>query len=152
MRYEVLMLAVPEITLDESAKLEAQFRDAVREAKGLMISFERWGKYKLSYPVRHNEYGVYFLARFEGDGLVVNPLLDKVRALLTLKYNEIVMRFLMNRLKHSALLEYQRPESLEDVPGKMTDSLLREHRVEHESEGRSFRPRHQTSVIPEGDM
>ncbi len=142
MRYEVLMLAVPEITLDESARLEAQLRDVVKESGGSFISFERWGKYRLAYPILRNEYGVYFLARFEGERSVVQQLLTQVRALLTLKYNEIVMRFLINRLNRSASLEYQRPESLEDVPGKITDSLLREHRVDHESDGKMQRSRH----------
>lgn len=148
MRYEVLMLAVPEITIDESTRLESQLRDVVKDSEGSLISFERWGKYRLSYPIQRNEYGVYFLARFEGDSAIIQQLLKNVRALLTLKYNEIVMRFLISRLNRSASLEYQRPESLEDVPGKITDSLLREHRVEHESDGRG----HRTRQYQEGEM
>jgi small subunit ribosomal protein S6 len=151
MRYEVLMLAIPEITVDESEKLETQWRDAIQNSKGTVLSFERWGKYKLSYPVERNEYGVYFLGRFEGPEETVNQLLDSVRALLTLKYSEMVMRFLISRLSTHLPLEYQRPESLEDAPARMTDSLFREHRTDHDSEhsgSRSFR----TRTSPEGDM
>jgi len=131
MRYEVLMLAVPEITQDESTRLEAQLRDAVRETQGSFISFERWGKYRLAYPVNKNEYGVYFLARFETAAAAApQKLLQAVRDVLTLKFNEIVNRYLLNRLENNMPLTYQRPESLEEMPGKTTDSLMREHRLE----------------------
>ena len=65
LRYEALMLAVPEITQDEVKNLESQFEGAVSGSKGAMLSFERWGKYRLAYPVKKNEYGVFFLARCE---------------------------------------------------------------------------------------
>ena len=64
-RYEVLFLTVPEITKDESEGIKSHFLKVVRSHKGMLLSFERWGKYHLAYPVHNNEYGVYFLARFE---------------------------------------------------------------------------------------
>jgi len=42
LRYEVLMLTIPEITEDEARSLETQFSGTVKAAKGSMISFERW--------------------------------------------------------------------------------------------------------------
>lgn len=136
-RYEVLMLAVPEITTGESSALETQLRNIVREHGGNCLSFERWGKYKLAYPVKKNEYGVYFLVRFEVTQESLQATLKSVRALLSFKYNEIISRYIFDRLS-SASLEYQRPESLEEVPGRTTDSLLREHRVDAGSyEGRA---------------
>ena len=63
-RYEVLILAAPEITEDESRGIEKSVEELVKSVKGDVISFERWGKYKLAYSVRKHEYGVYFLARF----------------------------------------------------------------------------------------
>ena len=59
------MLTVPEITADETKSIEQQFDRVVADKKGTMVSFERWGKYRLAYPVKKNDYGVYFLARFE---------------------------------------------------------------------------------------
>ena len=64
-RYEVLMLAVPEITQDESKQIENELDKIINAAKGKVLSFERWGKFKLTYPIRKNEYGVYFLVRFD---------------------------------------------------------------------------------------
>jgi small subunit ribosomal protein S6 len=135
-RYEILLLAIPEITGDEASRLESQLRDSIREKKGTCISFERWGKFRLLYPVNKNEYGVYFLVRLEAGTSEVIELLKQVRALIQLKYNEIVMRYLINKLDKHDSLAYQRPESLEEAPGKVADSLGREHKVDFGSEDR----------------
>ena len=78
MRYELLMLSVPEITLDEAKTLETHLERVIREAKGTIISFDRWGKYRLAYPVKKNDYGVYFLTRFELED--AGALLEELRA------------------------------------------------------------------------
>lgn len=137
MRYEILLLAIPEITGDETSRLESQLRDVIREGKGTCISFERWGKYRLMYPVNKNEYGVYFLVRLETGAQGHIQLLEQARGLIQLKYNEIVMRYLINKLDKDDSLTYQRPESLEDAPGKVADSLGREHKVDFGSEDRA---------------
>ncbi len=116
LRYETLLLTVPEITLDEASAVEAQVQKIVRENKGTMVSFERWGKMLLAYPVQDKDYGVYFLARFEVAQEHVEALLEAVKMLLAVKLNETIMRYMLNRLDSKALLEYQRPESLEDTP------------------------------------
>ncbi len=67
LRYEALMLVIPEITHDEAKALESQVESVVKNGGGATLSFERWGKYRLAYPVKRNEYGIYFLVRFEVD-------------------------------------------------------------------------------------
>lgn len=114
MRYEILMLAVPEITNDEARSLETQLDRIIKKAKGTVISFERWGKYRLAYPVKKNEYGVYFLTRFEAEE--ANEMLDGLRAYFTLKANDLIMRHMCARLDEKASLDYDRPPSLEMAP------------------------------------
>jgi len=116
LRYELLLLATPEITEDESKELSRQIEGQIRSAKGAMISFERWGKYKLAYPVKKNEYGVYYLARFELPEESRNSALKAIDSLLSIKLNDIVMRSLVSRLDANASLVYQRPLSLEETP------------------------------------
>jgi len=118
LRYETLLLTVPEITQDEASAIEAQVQEIVREHKGTMLSFERWGKMLLAYPVQDKDYGVYFLARFEVAQEHVQALLEAIKMLLAVKLNETVMRYMVNRLDTKGSLEYQRPESLEDAPSK----------------------------------
>ena len=127
-RYEALMLTVPEITADESKAIEQQFGKLVAKNKGSVLSFERWGKYRLSYPVKKNDYGVYFLARFEAPES--NPLISEVKNFLAVALHEVVMRNEIVKLDLNKSLEYQRPPSLEDTPAREVGSFLKEGRVE----------------------
>lgn len=115
MRYEVLMLTIPEITEDEARTIETQLDSTLKTVKGTVISFERWGKYRLAYPVNKNEYGVYFLARFEIDKDAAK-ILDDVQAVLSVKLHDLIMRNLISRLDMKQSLAYQRPPSLEEAP------------------------------------
>ncbi len=125
-RYEVLILTVPEITQDETKQLENELDKLVTDNKGSVISFERWGKYKLTYPIRHNEYGVYFLMRFESS----EALTKKVDELFRIKLTNFVMRHIVTALKGDSLL-YQRPKSLEEAPASRDmDSFLKENKME----------------------
>ena len=116
MRYEALILTVPEITSDESSMIESQVHSLISAARGEVLSFERWGKYRLAYLVRNNEYGVYYLMRFEVPAGILQATLEDIRRLLGIKYRDIVMRFVIVKLEKGGSLAYKRPESLEDVP------------------------------------
>ena len=121
LRYEMLFLTIPEITGDESESIKSYFLKAVRAAEGEMLSFERWGKYRLAYPVKKNDYGVYFLARFE-------VALEDIRASYIFKFNNLITKNMIHRLEGTSL-EYKRPESLEDTPTDV-DSFLKKNDME----------------------
>lgn len=127
-RYEALLLTVPEITADEIKTIEQQFNKTVSDKKGSVVSFERWGKYRLSFPVNKNEYGVYFLARFEGED--IEPVVDDVKTLLDVKLHELVMRSMISRLDAKGSLEYQRPQSLEEAPAREVGSFMKESKAD----------------------
>jgi ribosomal protein S6 len=122
-RYEVLVLTVPEITADESSALESQIHSVITGAKGEVLSFERWGKYRLAYRVRNNEYGVYFLARFDLPMDPAGSILEEVKRLCLVKYRDLVMRHLIARLDSKNPLTYKRPESLEEMPRRDADTM-----------------------------
>lgn len=126
-RYEALMLTVPELTKDETALIEKQIDDIVRKSNGSILSFERWGKYKLEYPVNKNDYGVYLLIRFElPEG---SSALPELKTMFAIKLNLIVMRHMVHALEADAPLTYQRPKSLEEAP-EATEGrgFFRDHR------------------------
>ncbi len=129
LRYEVLFLTLPEITADERGKIEKGFEELVSQAKGNVISFDRWGKYKLAYPVRDREYGVYFLVRFEVDKANASDLLKAVNLFFAVRNEDIVARHMVSVLDVKRPLEYARPESLEDVPTKDVDTFLKENKM-----------------------
>jgi small subunit ribosomal protein S6 len=113
-RYEALMLTVPEITQDEVKLIETSLDAAAKTAGGSVMSFERWGKFKLAYPVNKNDYGVYFLSRFEVPNGIT--LAKDLESLFTIKLHEIVSRSKVARLADMGSLEYNRPKSLEEMP------------------------------------
>ncbi len=125
-RYEVLMLTVPEITQDETKQLETDFDRLIDKSKGSILSFERWGKFKLMYPIRGNAYGIYFLVRFESPTSVLKELHD----FFVIKLHSIVMRHLISQMKDDSLV-YQRPKSLEEAPtSRDMDAFLKENKME----------------------
>jgi small subunit ribosomal protein S6 len=127
-RYELLLLTIPEITEDEAKTLESQLNQLSKDVEGTIISFERWGKYKLAYPIRKNDYGVYFLVRFEVDN--PQPLLGNIQSLMSIKLSNIVMRNMVTALSLKETLAYQRSPSLEETPLGDVDSFLKEHKME----------------------
>ncbi len=128
LRYEALMLAVPEITQDEVKNIETSINAAIVKGGGSMVSFERWGKYRLAYPVKKNDYGIYFLTRFEVEN--AEDVLKGLRSLFTIKLNTLVMRNMVSVLDINASLAYQRPQSLEETPARDVGSFIRENKME----------------------
>jgi small subunit ribosomal protein S6 len=131
LRYEMLFLTVPEITVDEASAIESQLEKAIAQVEGTILSYERWGKYNLAFPVRKYDYGVYFLIRFEVNDEQKTSLLASIRTLFDIKYIDLVMRYKIMRLDPHASLEYNRPPSLEDTPilekNKMPGLLNKSH-------------------------
>lgn len=124
-RYELLFLTIPEITADEAAAIESQCEKVLKDAQATLVSYERWGKYLLAYPVKKYDYGVYFLVRFEVGPDQKEALLQALRTFFSVKYSELVMRHVVTVLDQDAPLSYQRPESLEEAPVRENDSYAR---------------------------
>jgi len=128
--YETLILSVPEITASEASVIEDQLENVIKNSAGKINSFERWGKYRLAYPVRNNDYGVYFLARFESQDSDISSLMKQIDDLFNLKFPQVVMRFINTRLDAKKPFTYHKPDSLEDVPSQNVDTFLRENKME----------------------
>lgn len=132
-RYETCFLTVPEITADESKNLESQFDHIVNELKGKVLSYERWGKYQLAYPIIKNNYGVRFLVRFDADKDNKNKILDQIKNLLSVKQAELVMRYTVVRLDPNQSLEYIRPESLDEM-ATTVEPFFKDHKIRNSKE------------------
>lgn len=128
-RYETLFLAGPEITADEANTIESQLDEIVTNAKGKVISYERWGKYFLAYPIKKYEYGVYFLMRFEVSDENKSELLTTIRNLFVVKYSDLILRNTIVYIPEHKTLEYNRPESLEEIPTRDVDTFLKENKM-----------------------
>jgi len=127
-RYEALILTIPEITNDESNELEKLLDKKIDEFKGKLISYDRWGKYELAYTIRKNDYGVYYLARFDVPEEKKVEIIKDIKSLFDLKFNEIVVRHVISQLDNEETLEYKRPQSLDETP-KDVDQFLKENKM-----------------------
>lgn len=126
-KYEVLLLTVPEITGDEAKGLENHLEKVIKSHKGSIISFDRWGKYKLAYEIQKSDYGVYYLVRFEVPK--GTSAINDIKALFKVKLNTVVMRDMIAALNPKKPLTYQRPRSLEEAPSREVDSFLKENKM-----------------------
>lgn len=149
--YETLLLTSPDITASESSELEEQFENLIKNMNGTVKSFERWGKYRLAYPVDNNDYGVYFLSRFELDEEKAKNLLNECQSFFTVKYPHLVMRYMNTRLDSNKPLTYQKPDSLEDIPTQDVDKFLRENKMEGLLKSPSAASESSSIQEPDGD-
>ena len=105
-RYELLILTIPEITQDEAEKLRGQVSKIIAQAEGNVISWDRWGKYLLAYPVNDYEYGVYFLTRFEVPNEKPAQVIEEIRHTFRVRFTHVVMRYMFEALSPDASLDY----------------------------------------------
>jgi|SRR5579863_1118391 ribosomal protein S6 len=123
-QYEALLLTVPEITGDEVKHLETTLDKTIKTGTGSTISFERWGKYKLAYDINKNDYGIFFLVRFEvPQGTTI---VNDIKTLLKVKLNNVVMRDMISVLNPKHPLTYQRPRSLEEAPAREAENFSKD--------------------------
>jgi len=139
-RYEILILTTPDASQDDIKQMESLLSEAINKARGSVISFERWGKYDLAYPVKNHEYGVYYLMRYQMP--TATDVNNELKALFAIRLGAVVMRFMISALEAGKSLEYQRPRSLEEAPP------ARESNSGYQRERRSFNDRNDMSAAP----
>lgn len=120
---------MPEITADEAKAIESQLEKAVHDTQGTVISYDRWGKYRLAYPIRKNDYGVYFLLRFEVNDEKKSKTLEELKTIFGVKQTDLIMRALTVTLPADKSLNYDRPQSLEEIPTRDVDTFLKENKM-----------------------
>jgi len=128
--YEILMLVRTEITKDELSALERHLDKIVAAKDSRITLFDRWGKYKLAYPVNKNMYGVYLLARYEVPVEKVQELAKEIDTFFRIKYNELVMRHTTVRLEGKSSTMYKYPEAISSHGTSNLDSFLKENKME----------------------
>lgn len=127
--YETLMLTRTEMTDDEFSALERQMDKIVSGKKGRITVFDKWGKYKLAYPVKKNVYGVYVLARYEVPEEELSSLFSEIDSLFRIKYNELVMRHVTVRLEDGVSMAYKYPEPIGSHGTSNLESFIKENKM-----------------------
>ncbi len=63
--YEILFIVPNKFTEDEAKKIASKVEGMITSAEGKITLSEFWGKKKLAYKIKHNEYGYYGLFEFD---------------------------------------------------------------------------------------
>jgi len=63
----------------------------IKENGGEILDVNRWGKMPLSYPIKRQRSGFYFIARFSGNPQVLQRLEESI------KYEEGLLRHLITK-------------------------------------------------------
>lgn len=130
-RYETLLLARTEITNEETSMIESQLDRLVSDAKGKLNLFDKWGKYRLAYPVNKSTNGVYMLARYEIPYEQTKNIIQEFDRFLKIKCNEVIMRHVNIRLDKDAPTTYIKPDPIEVSRRGSFDSFFKENKIEN---------------------
>lgn len=124
-QYEIAVLYHPDLEVDLS-KAEERVKKIITDNGGKVVKDDNWGKRKLAYPIKGNEYAVYVFYTVELPGESVKKIES------TLNITGEVIRFLITRpdLKAIAKAEALKAEKAEQA-AKRGDS---EDEDEDESE------------------
>jgi len=129
-RYETLMLISTETTSDELAALEKKLEELLSATEGEIESFDKWGKYRLAYPVRKNEYGIYILSRYRVPAKNSFAFFKEYDKNMKIKFNEIVMRYVTIGIDDETPDEYIKPEPVEAHESGTLDDFLIKNKID----------------------
>lgn len=129
-KYETLILAHPQITADELSAIENFFVTVSTDAKGDLLNFDKWGKYRLSYAIKKNDYGIYILARYELPTDNRSSIFKDIETFFKIKCNETVMRYVTKKLSASAPKAYRFPDPIDAGKTTNLDSFIKENKME----------------------
>lgn len=80
--YEMLYVLDSALADDAKEAFVKKFEDVVTAANGKVVTTDKWGVKKLSYPINYKNDGYYVLMTFEAEGSVVKEL-DRIAGLST---------------------------------------------------------------------
>ena len=73
-KYEMLYLLNNDATDEAKTALIEKYENIVKKMNGAILSTDKWGTKKLSYPIKFKNEAYYVLTTFEADGAVVNEI------------------------------------------------------------------------------
>ena len=130
-RYETLLLARTEATEDDLGMVEKYFDQLLSDSQGTLDSFDRWGKYRLAYPVKKDTHGVYILVRYQIPESRISKMLVEIDRFMKIKCSNFIMRYVNIRLDPNASSTYIKPEPMDITrPGGSLDTLLKDNKIE----------------------
>lgn len=86
-RYETIFITHPDLTEEELSELKEKIRSILSQFKGDLIKLDDWGVKKLTFEIRKNSRGRYFLLDYSAGKDLIRELERNLRL------NDRVLRF-----------------------------------------------------------
>lgn len=131
LRYETLLLIRTEVTDNDVSMIEKQLDKLVSETQGKLNSFDKWGKYRLAFPVKKNTHGVFILARYDIPETTATNVLLEFDRFVKIKCNETVLRHVNIRLAENAPTTYNKPDPIDMSRSGSLDSFFKDNKIEN---------------------
>lgn len=130
LRYETLFLARTELSDDDASMIERHFDQVLVDAQGKLDTFDKWGKYKLAYPIKKSSHGIFILARYQIPHENTDKVLVELDRFLKIKCHDIIMRHINVQLKSNAATSYIKPDPMDISRSGSVDSFFKENKIE----------------------
>lgn len=122
-RYETIFITHPELTEEELSELKEKILSILTQFKGDLIKLDDWGLKKLTFEVRRNSRGRYFLIDYAAGKDLIRELErnlrlnDRVLRFQTVRTSDELTPEAIKTLKESAGSEKAKPsERIEPPP------------------------------------
>ncbi len=102
-RYETIFITHPELSEEDLSALQEKIRSLMTSWKGEMVKLEDWGPKKLSYEIRKNTRGRFFLVEY----LAATELVRELER--TLRLNDRILKFQTVRIPTQVSPEASKP-------------------------------------------
>lgn len=104
--YEIAIVLHPDLEIDiESATSKVE--KIIDTAKGKIVKKDNWGKRKLAYPIKKQDWGIYVFYQVQLDPSAVQQIES------TLRITEEVMRYLIVSLENIRLVSKTNQQNVE---------------------------------------
>ena len=128
--YEILFIVPNKFTEDEAKKIATKVETMIIEAEGKITFGEFWGKKKLAYKIKHNEYGYYGLFEFDLEKEILAKIENDLRLSTEILRHQIVVK----KTKTEAELKRE-----EEIRVKIDSKKAKEVKVEKPGVRKDFR-------------
>ncbi len=102
-RYETIFITHPELSEEDLSALQEKIRSLMTSWKGEMVKLEDWGPKKLSYEIRKNTRGRFFLVEY----LAATDLVKELER--TFRLNDRILKFQTVRIPIQVTPEASKP-------------------------------------------
>jgi small subunit ribosomal protein S6 len=107
-KYESFFIVQPELSEEALSAVSSKLQSVVEANGGTVASYVPWGKKKLAYPVKKNDYGYYILMKFAAGPELITELERNMRL------DERVLKFITVKLEDEYSPDQDEAEA--DVP------------------------------------